>query len=132
MPRPADHPLDRCQKLAVARLKDALDASDPRYALALGQPGALRDGPTLDEAGWHLLAPLERRYVMLRDGCRCVRCGTEYDLTVDHILPLSRGGTDVTENLQAIGGRCNMAKGNRLPGDSPLTYLLPTPASPCG
>ena len=49
---------------------------------------------------------------------RCALCGgriRQIDSTVhvDHIIPQSKGGTDDRENLQAVHGRCNSAKGNR-------------------
>lgn len=45
----------------------------------------------------------------------CAICGkpiSKYSYTIDHILPLSRGGTNVVENLRAVHGSCNKVKGN--------------------
>ena len=39
-------------------------------------------------------------------------CGTNEELTVDHIVPLSKGGTDLLHNLQTMCKTCNMKKGN--------------------
>lgn len=39
---------------------------------------------------------------------------TEILMTVDHIIPLSRGGTDTLENLQPLCEICNRSKGNYL------------------
>ena len=48
-----------------------------------------------------------------RDGVRaCAHCGTTEDLTVDHILTSSRGGTDDLANLQILCRRCNSHKHN--------------------
>lgn len=41
----------------------------------------------------------------------CLACGAEKDLEIDHVLPLSRGGTNEFENLQVLCGRCNRSKG---------------------
>lgn len=49
--------------------------------------------------------------VFERDGFRCVHCGVATNLSVDHIVPLSRGGTDGFENLQTLCLRCNSSKG---------------------
>jgi 5-methylcytosine-specific restriction endonuclease McrA len=45
-----------------------------------------------------------------RDGHRCVYCGTESDLSVDHKVPQSRGGTDDIDNLQTLCRPCNASK----------------------
>jgi len=49
-----------------------------------------------------------------RDGYVCRGCGAGSDLTVDHIHPLSRGGSDALENLQLLCGSCNSRKGDRI------------------
>jgi hypothetical protein len=41
----------------------------------------------------------------------CAWCGSSDDLQVDHIFPLSRGGTDDEENLQPLCRLCNLRKG---------------------
>lgn len=49
-----------------------------------------------------------------RDGYTCRGCGSEKDLTVDHVLPLSKGGSDDLENLQFLCLPCNSSKGGRV------------------
>jgi 5-methylcytosine-specific restriction endonuclease McrA len=58
-------------------------------------------------------AKLPFRRVWDRDDWRCVTCGTHKNLTVDHIIPVSKGGTDDLDNLQTMCGPCNSRKGNR-------------------
>ena len=43
----------------------------------------------------------------------CKKCGNAENLTVDHIVPISKGGTNDKDNLQALCGSCNSKKGNR-------------------
>lgn len=43
----------------------------------------------------------------------CSICKTTKDLTVDHIIPLSVGGSTVESNLQVLCRKCNSSKGNR-------------------
>ncbi len=45
-----------------------------------------------------------------RDGYQCHACESQYNLTVDHILPLSKGGTDALDNLQLLCKSCNSSK----------------------
>lgn len=51
-----------------------------------------------------------RREVYARDDWRCVRCGNADDLSIDHKLPLSKGGSDALDNLQTLCLDCNLAK----------------------
>jgi 5-methylcytosine-specific restriction endonuclease McrA len=53
------------------------------------------------------------RAVWDRDDWTCVRCGTHKHLTVDHIVPVSKGGTDDFSNLQTMCQPCNSSKGAR-------------------
>ncbi len=46
-------------------------------------------------------------------GGRCLRCGAS-GVTVDHVVPLSRGGRNDPSNLQLLCGPCNSAKGARV------------------
>lgn len=48
-------------------------------------------------------------------GTMCVYCGIVEADTIDHVIPLSRGGTNELSNLRPACRECNMAKGNRLP-----------------
>ena len=61
---------------------------------------------------------LTRRNVLRRDGHRCVYCGAAERLTLDHVLPKSRGGPDSWENLVAACTPCNNRKGNRTPEEA--------------
>jgi 5-methylcytosine-specific restriction endonuclease McrA len=55
-----------------------------------------------------------RRQVFERDAYRCQQCGTHLNLTVDHIIPESKGGTLHLENLQTLCQSCNSRKGVRV------------------
>ena len=46
-------------------------------------------------------------------GNRCVYCGSEEDLTIEHLIPLSGGGTNWPANLAPACKSCNCGKGNR-------------------
>jgi 5-methylcytosine-specific restriction endonuclease McrA len=61
---------------------------------------------------------LSRRNIMKRDQHTCQYCGTKSDLTLDHVLPRSRGGEDSWENLVTACNQCNVKKGNRTPDEA--------------
>jgi 5-methylcytosine-specific restriction endonuclease McrA len=57
---------------------------------------------------------ISRRALFARDGWRCVYCGTASGrLTLDHVVPRSRGGDSVWENVVTSCAPCNLRKGNR-------------------
>jgi len=45
--------------------------------------------------------------------CRCQCCGSEENLELDHVIPLSCGGEHSKENAQVLCKSCNASKGNR-------------------
>jgi len=57
-----------------------------------------------------------REYVYARDGYRCLHCGTDEDLSIDHVIPWSKGGAHHAGNFQTLCLPCNMAKGARIDG----------------
>ena len=60
--------------------------------------------------------PDNKKQLYGEQGGNCNGCGTHFkaqNLTVDHIIPKSKGGTDHLENLQLLCGHCNSVKGDR-------------------
>ena len=58
---------------------------------------------------------ISRRALFARDGWRCVYCGSASGrLTLDHVIPRSRGGGSDWENVVTSCAPCNLRKGNRL------------------
>lgn len=55
-----------------------------------------------------------RATVLLRDGGRCRKCGSARNLEIDHIVPLSRGGTSDELDLETLCRRCNRRKWRKL------------------
>jgi 5-methylcytosine-specific restriction endonuclease McrA len=58
---------------------------------------------------------ITRRAVFARDGWTCQYCGSRSNLTVDHVIPRSKGGNSSWENIVASCAPCNRRKGDRLP-----------------
>ncbi|MGH2724196.1 MAG: HNH endonuclease [Actinomycetota bacterium] len=65
-------------------------------------------------------ASLTRRAVFARDDWTCQYCGGAAE-NVDHVIPRSRGGGHVWENVVAACRRCNSRKENRLPPQAGLS-----------
>jgi 5-methylcytosine-specific restriction endonuclease McrA len=95
--------------MSMAALRSARGAKDRRRE-------ALRAARALgrhSDADWHLL----------QEVCNgtCVACGAragrDLSLTRDHIVPVSRGGSDAIENIQPLCLRCNVLKGAAEWGD---------------
>ena len=66
---------------------------------------------------------LSRKNILLRDRNTCQFCGKIFpssELTLDHVLPRSRGGRSTWENLVACCYRCNNTKGDRTPEEAGL------------
>jgi 5-methylcytosine-specific restriction endonuclease McrA len=61
---------------------------------------------------------ITRRAVFARDSWTCQYCGTRANLTVDHVIPRSKGGTSSWDNIVASCAPCNRRKGDRLLRDS--------------
>jgi len=64
--------------------------------------------------------PFSRKNIFIRDGHRCmyIHCWNHKDLTIDHIIPKSRGGKTTFENCVTCCRLCNWNKGNRTPSEA--------------
>jgi 5-methylcytosine-specific restriction endonuclease McrA len=69
----------------------------------------------------HQTRALSRKNILLRDRNTCQYCARALpagELTLDHVVPRSRGGSSTWENLVACCHTCNREKGNRLPAEA--------------
>jgi 5-methylcytosine-specific restriction endonuclease McrA len=99
------HPMDRPERPSVVRLNHHVRRPMP------------------------VLRPT-RKSIFTRDGHRCAYCGTSHlPLTIDHVIPRTRGGGNDWENLVCCCTRCNNVKGDRTPEEAGLS-LRTTPRRP--
>jgi 5-methylcytosine-specific restriction endonuclease McrA len=73
-----------------------------------------------------LALPLTRRLVLARDAYTCQYCGAQPNramLTIDHVLPRSRGGAKSWENVVTACRSCNQRKGNRTPKEANMPLM---------
>lgn len=80
----------------------------------------------------HRKVPSTRSAVMLRDAYTCQYCGESpgrHQLTVDHVLPRSRGGAHTWTNLVTACTRCNQRKGSLTPEEANM-HMIRKPFEP--
>jgi 5-methylcytosine-specific restriction endonuclease McrA len=74
----------------------------------------------------HQTRALSRKNILLRDRNTCQYCAevlASGDLTLDHVIPRSRGGTSTWENLVACCHSCNRRKSNQLPAEAGMKLM---------
>ena len=74
----------------------------------------------------HQNRALSRKNILMRDRYVCQYCGRggqSATLTLDHVIPRSRGGESSWDNLVACCKKCNHKKGNRTPEESNMHLL---------
>ncbi|MEO1429391.1 MAG: HNH endonuclease [Cyanobacteria bacterium J06632_19] len=83
------------------------------------------------EGAWKL-PPVNRRGILGRDGNSCQYCGSNKNLTLDHVITRSRGGRHTWENVVAACFTCNSRKSNRTPKEAgmPLRTKPKAPVHP--
>ncbi|MFN7181390.1 MAG: HNH endonuclease [Planctomycetota bacterium] len=102
----------------------------PRYSLSLPKIIRLRS-----DAKPHLkTVKLSKKNVFIRDHYTCQYCGKSYPhnkLTIDHVIPRSRGGNTTWENVVTACHYCNIKKGDKHPSEVHM-QLLKKPTRPDG
>jgi hypothetical protein len=69
-----------------------------------------------------------RSMIHRRDNYECNYCGSTENITVDHIIPESRGGLNSWENLTTACSKCNAKKGNKTPEEANMPLRRPAKA----
>lgn len=76
--------------------------------------------------------PLTRTNLLLRDSYQCQYCAKDLkkeSATIDHVIPRSKGGKTVWENVVIACSRCNLKKGGNTPSEANMP-LLSSPDAP--
>ena len=112
--------LQRAVRLLFARKAEAVASAGRTIA----SPGFAFPIPSVIRMLYYIRRPrsrvgLSRKNVILRDDSTCQYCGTRgRDMTVDHVLPRSRGGPSTWENLVCACIPCNSRKRDRTPDEA--------------
>jgi len=120
----------RAVRLVLKGAVDVVEVDGDRVlrtsSMAYAAPSVVRLRSYVDDHGYRRRSACQRRRIIARDGHRCGYCnkkGTDFELTVDHIVPESRGGQYVPENLVAACFSCNQRKGSRTPDEARMPLL---------
>ena len=73
--------------------------------------------------------PFSKKNIFVRDKYKCAYCGGGHELTIDHIMPGSRGGKSNFDNCVTACKPCNNRKGRRTPSESKM-FLSHQPYAP--
>ena len=68
------------------------------------------DRPERTDTNRETISSAVRREVWRRDEGKCVKCGSRSNLEYDHIIPVSRGGSNTARNIELLCKACNRAK----------------------
>jgi 5-methylcytosine-specific restriction endonuclease McrA len=119
-------PARRAVCLVIADKADLVEADDAvirSATLTLASPAVIRLRYMV-RAPRRRVAAVSRRAVFSRDDYRCQYCGNHAD-SIDHVVPRSRGGRDVWDNLAAACRPCNSRKRDRTPDEAGMRLLRP-------
>jgi CRISPR/Cas system Type II protein with McrA/HNH and RuvC-like nuclease domain len=67
---------------------------------------------------------INRSRLFKRDLNQCVYCGSKKNLTIDHVIPKSRGGDNSWSNLVTCCSPCNRRKGNKTPEEANMKMKI--------
>lgn len=114
----------RAIALLVTGKAEPLDFSGKSYcvhspSIVLIVPEHIRLTITDAERVWKL-PPVNRREVLRRDKYACQYCGSTKKLTLDHVIPRSKGGKHTWDNVVIACSGCNSRKGDRTPAQAGL------------
>lgn len=115
--------VERATVLVLLRKAELVEAEPDRW---LRSPSLQVPWPSIVRLRAYVTLPfkritLTRKNVMRRDRHRCQYCGDRETLTIDHVLPRSRGGRDTWENLVTACIPCNNRKGSRTPDEAGMS-----------
>jgi 5-methylcytosine-specific restriction endonuclease McrA len=96
-------------------------------SVALYVPRHIRLKITSIERMWKV-PPVNRREVLRRDRHSCQYCGSTKHLTLDHVIPRSRGGQHSWDNVVAACECCNSRKSDRTPHEAGMQLRNPPKA----
>ncbi len=102
---------------SAVKLEGLIGATEPLNFEQLAEfidDGSLEKSSREEETANRRIPDDQRASILVRDGGRCRNCGTSRNLEIDHIIPLSKGGSSADLNLQTLCRRCNRRKWKKM------------------
>jgi 5-methylcytosine-specific restriction endonuclease McrA len=125
----------RAITLLISGRAEPLDLQDTKLVWELRSPSVTIEVPhhirlkmSTAERLWKMPS-VSRRELLRRDGHRCQYCGSSKQLTIDHIIPRSKGGTHTWDNVAIACETCNHKKGDKYLNETAMS-LKTKPKSP--
>ncbi len=125
----------RAVALLINGRAEPLDLQDTKLVWILRSPSVEIEVPhhirlktTTAERLWKLPS-VSRRELLRRDGHHCQYCGSSRQLTIDHVIPRSKGGTHTWDNVAIACKTCNHKKGDKYLNETAMT-LKTKPKAP--
>jgi 5-methylcytosine-specific restriction endonuclease McrA len=125
-------PINVCSvRRAVVLVLKGVARTEEQAPFMIRSPSRQMEAPSVIRLLEYIHIPYERKTlsrknVLLRDHNTCQYCGRVYsphELTIDHVVPRSRGGSSGWENLVASCRICNNRKGDRTPDEARMRLL---------
>ena len=115
--------VQRATVLVLLQKAELIESEDARFVRS---PSYQLPWPSIVRLKAYVRVPykrilLTRKNIIRRDGHRCQYCADRNRLTIDHVLPKSRGGRDTWDNLVAACVPCNNRKGNKTPKEAGMS-----------
>lgn len=98
-------------------------------SLILQVPAHIRLKNNSAERVWKV-PPVNRKEVLRRDRHQCQYCANRKQLTLDHVIPRSKGGKHTWDNVVIACERCNCRKGDRTPQEAGMLLIAQPKAPP--
>jgi 5-methylcytosine-specific restriction endonuclease McrA len=125
----------RAITLLIGGRAEPLDLGETKLVWELHSPSVTIEVPhhirlktSTAERLWKMPS-VSRRELLRRDGHRCQYCGSTRALTIDHIIPRSKGGTHTWDNVAIACETCNHKKGDKYLSDTNMS-LRTKPKAP--
>lgn len=124
----------RACSLILSRKAEVLEADPDRQ---IRSPSTTLPYPTVIRLVEYVRVPrftarrITRRALFARDAHTCQYCGSRTRLTIDHVIPRSRGGGSAWHNVVTACAPCNLRKRDRLPHEAGMPLRrAPRPPHP--